>query len=664
MLDGTDLPLDPAGPCSQVDADTDEITKTVDYTIGLDEIAQTTTPYSNGQPQAADTVVFGHDGHGSVRMLFDMAAALVQFYYYDAYGQMLAVHNSTGGLVGTSAADALTTLLYSGEQFDSRIGQQYLRARYYNPATGTFNRLDPFFGNLNDPQSLHKYLYTHGDPVNGIDPTGEFSLSGMLASIGISSNVRSMNWEAQYAGRQAAMATLETGLEVVIGKLISLVTGVPFDIPKTELWRSFRTNFASNLVTAGIGNKTKKAIILRNLLDFSIRTFSDVFEGRQNVMWAAAVNLTSLAASGILLARHGKKLLGECIGRFGGCFVAGTEVVVGFEKSKDDGVSTNSNKAAIATERKTVTRPIETIELGSRAITDPPAQLPIESEFGEPVKEAWATIKLIQHRKDGTEIKMELLRPKWWIHLLQLEIGSVVEFPFPELDTVGCAMVLSIGECPPIEEGEGRVVIGRFVTERASNLLQVILDDGSIFTGTTTHPVWSVDDSSWRPLEDFAVGDTVKMLDGEARIDSLRRITEAADVFNVEVDGDHVYRLLPRGVLVHNANYAMPFAGLINGTGGLLHSFNRHAGEWFGRHGGTRSLAAWQNILETVHRSNQIVPWSLPDGVKTWGKFARIDGNKPIFIQFFADGPRKGELATAFMPNRNQEQAIFRLLNE
>jgi hypothetical protein len=64
---------------------------------------------------------------------------------------------------------------------------QYLRARYYNTALGTFNRLDPFSGNLQDPQSLHKYLYVHGDPIQGIDPTGlspNVSAS-TLAAIGI-----------------------------------------------------------------------------------------------------------------------------------------------------------------------------------------------------------------------------------------------------------------------------------------------------------------------------------------------------------------------------------------------------------------------------------------------------------------------------------------------
>ena len=87
--------------------------------------------------------------------------------------------------IGFDEAQALTAILYSGEAFDSRIGLQYLRARWYDPNTGRFNRLDPFSGNLSDPQSLHKYLYTHGDPVNGWDPTGwEFTTTGTLAVVG------------------------------------------------------------------------------------------------------------------------------------------------------------------------------------------------------------------------------------------------------------------------------------------------------------------------------------------------------------------------------------------------------------------------------------------------------------------------------------------------
>src|SRR5690606_21180852 len=115
------------------------------------------------------------DGHGSTRVLLDAAgaiatiAAMPQVFHFEAYGNAL----------GFDPATSATMYLYSGEQFDPRIGQQYLRARYYDSSTGRFNRLDPFFGNLENPQSLHKYLYTHADPVNGWDPTG---LEGNLIS--------------------------------------------------------------------------------------------------------------------------------------------------------------------------------------------------------------------------------------------------------------------------------------------------------------------------------------------------------------------------------------------------------------------------------------------------------------------------------------------------
>lgn len=60
----------------------------------------------------------------------------------------------------------------SGEQYDSDLGLYYLRARYYNPATGRFMSRDPYDGITILPISLHKYLYASGDPANRIDPRG------------------------------------------------------------------------------------------------------------------------------------------------------------------------------------------------------------------------------------------------------------------------------------------------------------------------------------------------------------------------------------------------------------------------------------------------------------------------------------------------------------
>jgi RHS repeat-associated protein len=61
---------------------------------------------------------------------------------------------------------------YRGEQYDSDLGLYYLRARYYNPATGRFMSRDSEDGITHEPRTLHKYLYAGGDPVNIVDPTG------------------------------------------------------------------------------------------------------------------------------------------------------------------------------------------------------------------------------------------------------------------------------------------------------------------------------------------------------------------------------------------------------------------------------------------------------------------------------------------------------------
>ncbi len=97
---------------------------------------------------------------------------------YDAYGNLLDADSQvwTGAL-------PLTSYMYSGEAFDFGTGQQYLRARWYDPTNGRFNQLDPFAGNSSDPQSFHKYAYVHGDPVNGVDPSGMFLTSLAFANL-------------------------------------------------------------------------------------------------------------------------------------------------------------------------------------------------------------------------------------------------------------------------------------------------------------------------------------------------------------------------------------------------------------------------------------------------------------------------------------------------
>jgi RHS repeat-associated protein len=49
----------------------------------------------------------------------------------------------------------------------------YQKPRFYNPAVARFTQMDSFSGDIQSPQSLHKYLYCQDDPVNFTDPSGQ-----------------------------------------------------------------------------------------------------------------------------------------------------------------------------------------------------------------------------------------------------------------------------------------------------------------------------------------------------------------------------------------------------------------------------------------------------------------------------------------------------------
>jgi RHS repeat-associated protein len=143
------------------------------YTLGHAVLSQSTI--HDSQPT---TQILLPDGHGSTRLLTDASGTITDRMDYDAYGQML------GGQPNTQDS-ASTALTYSGEQYDEALKMGYNRARYFRMAVGAWNRVDPFEGNKQNPQSLHNYGYCRGDPVNCRDSSGARSLIGTLAVISI-----------------------------------------------------------------------------------------------------------------------------------------------------------------------------------------------------------------------------------------------------------------------------------------------------------------------------------------------------------------------------------------------------------------------------------------------------------------------------------------------
>ncbi len=61
---------------------------------------------------------------------------------------------------------------YAGESWDADVGLQWLRARWYQPATGRFLSRDPWSGDEMQPLSYNPWAYANANPTVLIDPSG------------------------------------------------------------------------------------------------------------------------------------------------------------------------------------------------------------------------------------------------------------------------------------------------------------------------------------------------------------------------------------------------------------------------------------------------------------------------------------------------------------
>jgi RHS repeat-associated protein len=117
---------------------------------------------------------YHHDGLGSTRALSNEEGQVTDWYSYEPFGELREHIGSDGN-----------RFLFAGEYRDEHTGFYYLRARWMYPGYGIFTSMDPFSGMLEDPYTLHRYLYANMDPINNSDPLGLFTTQEMVVSIAI-----------------------------------------------------------------------------------------------------------------------------------------------------------------------------------------------------------------------------------------------------------------------------------------------------------------------------------------------------------------------------------------------------------------------------------------------------------------------------------------------
>jgi hypothetical protein len=237
-----------------------------------------------------------------------------------------------------------------------------------------------------------------------------------------------------------------------------------------------------------------------------------------------------------------------------GCFTGSTQVVLA---PKTDDIfsqfgteSSGLDQLATVVERKTLA--IKSVELGMRVVADNPRPWEVDDEFTEPEAATWRKICAVVFRADGGVVRLELLRPLSWIEQWGLRAGQTIPMQLSELNVDGLATIQSIEESPPIAAGEGRVVLGRFQSYCVDDMVTMTLSNGTVLDVTSVHLFWSETRQDWVAAGELQVDEQLNTLDGPVTVTSIETRGPESIVYNLEVHGEHVYRVAEAGVLVHN----------------------------------------------------------------------------------------------------------------
>ena len=228
-----------------------------------------------------------YDGHGSVRALADESGNVTDKYVYDAFGNLISS-------VGSTKND----FLFCGEQFDPVTGLYYLRARYMNPIVGTFISMDSYEGSIDDPVSLHKYLYANANPVSNSDPSGYNTVAELETTTGIQGVLRQIATPNPKALLDLVGGIIDVGRDVIStirdGKKDGLDTETIAKNVASGLVTSLVTNFSCMLTSLGPVGYVLMGIAALVVGLVAVQNFA---EGNTGMGIAQVINLVSIVFS-------------------------------------------------------------------------------------------------------------------------------------------------------------------------------------------------------------------------------------------------------------------------------------------------------------------------------------------------------------------------------
>jgi hypothetical protein len=214
-----------------------------------------------------------------------------------------------------------------------------------------------------------------------------------------------------------------------------------------------------------------------------------------------------------------------------------------------------------ASEPESSFKPIAALRVGERVWDESSAGQTTEPTELNPRTWRKLTLRAEAPWDDGTldMINVQTLQPTEWVAAHAASVGHRVPLPI-DLVEMGMpqelrAEVLANEPCPVISPGLGAVILTT-VDHLNTRVLDITIENAegrrAEFRPTAYHRFCRAQDEAWVPAVELQTGDHIRGQAGELTVVAVRPVPGAQRVYNLTVEGKHVYFISPLAVLAHN----------------------------------------------------------------------------------------------------------------
>ncbi len=184
---------------------------------------------------------FHRDNLGSIAVITDNAASVVERLSYDAWGKRRQLNGSDDSS-SNSIKGIVTHRGFTGQEHLENQGLVHMNGRVQDPWLGIFLSPDPVIGSPDNPQNYNRYGYVQNNPLTLTDPSG-FTAESKDESAAIDAAVAQLDQKGAGASQSGSTSVHQQSFATTTGDSASILTGSTSEYGAGGLGESYQLAF-------------------------------------------------------------------------------------------------------------------------------------------------------------------------------------------------------------------------------------------------------------------------------------------------------------------------------------------------------------------------------------------------------------------------------------